>query len=196
MLTRVHLDYNQHIQKLVFIAGLPDDVRQEVMRNDSEDKGAWDIFQTALSAEILLEDGKKRSNVHPVRVDAVWEKTPATDDIDVEEFDAKAHFDAVNVLRGRRGLPPRPRPAFFKAQKRVGASGGGNPRNQNGRPQIKCQYPKCGKMGHMQKDCRMRLNDGPPCLDQFRQPWRNQPNVQALNKKEDDTAHLNFLRIA
>ena len=185
------------MQKLVFIAGLPDDVRQEVMRNDTEDKGDWEIFQTALDAEILLEDRKKK-NVHPVRVEAVHEKNSTTSDLDpleVEEFDDESHLEAVNMLRAKRGLPPRPRPAFFKAQKRTGNAHGGNPRNRNGRPLMKCRYPKCGKMGHMQKDCRMRLNDGAPCLDQFGQPWRNQPSVQAVAEKEEAPVHLNFLRV-
>ena len=193
MLTRACMDYNQHIQKLVFVSGLPDDVRQEVMRNDSDDQGSWEIFQTALSAEILLEDGKKK-NVHPVRVEAVHEKK-TVDDVDVEEFDDENHFEAVNLLRTRRGLPPRPQPAFFKAMKKTGPSNGGIHRNRNGRPIMKCRYPKCGKMGHMQKDCRMRISDGAPCLDQFGQPWRNQPSVHSVNEAEDSPVHLNLLRI-
>ena len=193
LITRINLDTTQHIQKLVFVAGLPDDLRQEVMRNDSEDKGAWEIYQTALDAEVLLDDSKKK-NVHPVHVEAVSEQK-TVDDVDVEDFDDEAHFEAVNLLRNRRGLPPRSRPAFFKAQKKSGPSNGGPPRNRNGQPLMKCRYPKCGKMGHMQKDCRMRISDGAACLDQFGQPWRNQPSVQAVSQKEETPAHLNFLRI-
>ena len=74
------------------------------MQSNTEDKSIWSVYKLALAAKILLEDGKKK-NVHLVHVEAVQEKPPV-DDVDIEEFDNKIHFEAINVLQAQRGLPP------------------------------------------------------------------------------------------
>lgn len=183
-------DTAQHLQKLIFIAGLPDDLQQEVMRGDSEDKGIGDIYNLALAAEICLED-RKQKHVHPVCEEVVHDQT---DNVEAKECKDKAHYETINLLPSSRGYSPRPRPAFFKAQKKAGSLGGENLSNRNGRSIIKCRYQKCGKIGHMQKNCRIRIADGAPCIDQFGQPWRNQPSMQAMSQAKNTSAHLNLLK--
>ena len=183
MAKRMCRDSVQWIQQQVFVHGLTEPLRFKVQEVAAEN--LLDCYNAALDQELIYSREKRTARVNVLADE---------DDFDVEaEPTDEDHLNMINYNRGRRGLPPRPRPAFFRRP----ASGNGNSSNgaKLDKKDMRCRYKPCGKPGHLQTKCRMRIAAGAPCVDAQGNPWRTQPKGNDLEAKQTATASLNTYRV-
>jgi hypothetical protein len=131
----------------LFVAGLKDEIRAEVMRAGNIDLGL--SLSTAREFEVILMDKKKTSaHIHPVQQEKVNPEEDEDEDEEEEEtIDlTEEEVETVNLIRKHRGKPP-----FRKFGK-------SNFRRFEG----KCKY--CNKTGHKQLQCHKRIKEGAPLI--------------------------------
>ena len=181
----------QHIQQLIFVAGLNDSLRHKTMEAAKND--LHDSYHYALGLEILLTDKKAKLNAVQDTSDPDDAPEPAiTPDTDLGETEEE--FEMVNAFRAQRGLPLKPRPKFFRRSNYSAPqhANNGNSNNGNGhKKDFRCRY--CKKMGHTQTECRKRIREGGQCVDESGKPWKNQPKVNEF-KATTKTETLNYMR--
>ena len=78
--------------------------------------------------ELYLADKKSKANA--IQINSLAEDDEALDMINEVEFETEEEFNAINAIRMRRGLAPRPRPQYFRrngfSSQTQGFSGSGN----------------------------------------------------------------------
>ena len=167
------------IEQMMFTAGLNETLRQKVM--EAGKTSLYETFQFAGDMELYLADKKSKANA--IKINSIEEDGEALDVINEVEFKNEEEFNVVNAMRMRRGLPPRPRPKFFRrsgysSQPQVSSGS----RNGNGKKSEVCRY--CKKMGHRQAECRKRIREGGLCTDQNGKPWNVQPKANGMNSDQ------------
>jgi len=172
----------QYFQKMLFINGLPAHIRQEIQVKKLETME--DVYDAALEHEA---SHKKPAKVAAIQINAV--EVDEDEDVPFEEQEPEdeAHLNAINLARKKKKLPFKPRPDFWRNGKPAGP--GGANKADNGK--MKCRY--CKKIGHQQKECRSRIRDGAPMVDQFGKPWANQngngsKKVHTVQEEEEEAA--------
>ena len=163
-------DMLETIEQMVFTAGLNDQLRQKVM--EAGKTTLYETFKFASEIEIYLADKKAKAN--SVKLDSITEGTEELDVAEETEFETEEEFNFVNAIRARRGLPPRPRPTYFRRNN----NGGGQRPAANtsyNKKDLVCRY--CKKKGHNQAECRKRIRENGQCVDQHGVPWKVQPKV-------------------
>ena len=92
----------------------------------------------------------------------------------------------VSTINGHRAKQGRQPFKKYPAKKTTGfrPNGNGNGYRANGnRPNV-CRY--CSKPNHMQKECRLRISRGDPCVDLAGKPWKVQPKVHKVEEDEEE----------
>lgn len=138
----------------LFVAGLSDPYRTKVMEAGKATLG--ETVDYAIEMERIQQ--KEVKKVHLVQ-EARMTPQPV-EDLDDDER------EAVNAIRMRKGKPP------FQKLSPAGTLNRGTSGNA-----LKCRY--CQKMGHKQKECRSRIRDRAPMVDQEGKPYRRINNVEA-----------------
>jgi hypothetical protein len=158
-------DAEWFFMRQLFIAGLRDSVRSEVMKAGHE--GLRETLSAARETETVLEDVEKKAK----HITAVSQEEDETESPFEREL-ADEELEAINAIRKRNGKPPfRRRPPFRR-------NGG----NQNrSRTNLTCRF--CKKSGHLQKDCHTRIRSGAPMVDAQGKPYRK---VNQLEMGEED----------
>jgi len=172
----------QYFHKMLFINGLPAHIRQEIQVQKLNT--LQDVYNAAIEHEA---SHKKPVKVAAIQINAV--EVDEDDDVPMEdqEPEDEIHLHAINFARRKKKMPFKPRPDFWKNGKPAGP--GGANKADNGK--MKCRY--CKKIGHQQKECRSRIRDGAPMVDQFGKPWANQnvngsKKVHAVQEEDDEAA--------
>ena len=147
-------DAHEFFMRQLFIAGLRDSIRSEVMKAGHE--GLQDTLNVARETETVLEDVEKRTQ----KVTAIHRDEEDDDenlsqmgDLDEDEL------EAINQIRTRNGKPPF----------RRGFRKNWVPKNRT-KTTIICRF--CKKPGHMQKECHTRLRSGAAMVDQHGKPFK------------------------
>jgi len=173
----------QYFQRMLFINGLPAYIRPEIQNKKLE--SISEVYNACLEYE--ASHSKTANKVQAIQINAV----EADEDMDVpfeeQEPEDEAHLNAINLARKKKKLPFKPRPDFWRNGKPAGP--GGANKADNGK--MKCRY--CKKIGHQQKECRSRIRDGAPMVDQFGKPWANQngngsKKVHTVQEEEEEAA--------
>lgn len=141
----------------LFLAGLSDPYRTKVMEAGKATLG--ETVDYAIELERIQQ--KEIKKVHLVQ-------DPGMATLPVEDLDEDER-EAINAIRMKKGKLP------FQNCSQAGIPNRGNPGNT-----FKCRY--CQKMGHRQRECRSRIRDRAPMVDQEGNPYRR------INKVEANTA--------
>ena len=154
------VEQDMFMRHQMFLAGLTERLRARVMEAGKANLGE------AVDYAIELERIHQRSETRKVQAIQEEEEAHPTgfEDWDDDEM------AAINAVRMRKGKPPLKKFGFSGGPKK-GGSGPSGP--------IKCRY--CKKLGHMQKECRSRIRDGAPMVDQEGKPFTKK--VNALESK-------------
>ena len=147
-------DMEMFIKHQLFLAGLREPLRSEVMKEGKATLGEAVDFADEL--ESIYRKNERTVNV--------VEKTEsaASDVIDIEDLEDD-ELEAINLIRRKTGKKP-----FLRKRH----NGNNNGSNGGG---IKCRY--CQKMGHMQKECRSRIRDRAPLVDTNGKPFTKKVHV-------------------
>lgn len=180
IIARSTKDMLETVEQMVFTAGLNETLRQKVMEAGKD--SLYEAFECAYEMEIYLADKKAKANA--MKLDSIHEDNEDSTDVLEDECETEEEFNVVNAMRMRRGLPPRPRPKFFRrsgysSQSQVSSGSG----NGNGKKTEVCRY--CKKMGHRQVECRKRIREGGLCIDQNGKPWNVQPKANVMNSNQN-----------
>ena len=109
-------------------------------------------------------------------------------DLDDEELrHEEIDEDDVSAINGHCAKQGRQPFKKYPAKKTTGfrQNGNGNGYRANGNPgQNVCRY--CHKPNHLQKECRLRISKGDPCVDITGKPWKVQPKVHEVEDEEEE----------
>jgi hypothetical protein len=150
MLICVH----KQISRTLFMSGIKDSIKTELQRKSPETMDAAQLEAIKLEE---TEAGKKGSRVHELAEMDDQELNELKD----EELDTET-IEHINYTRSRQGRQPYRR-FFNKGNGNNGNNGFKKNNNGNGKTKYfngECLF--CHKRGHMQKDCRTRINSGAP----------------------------------
>ena len=180
----------QHMQQLIFTAGLQDRLRHKVMEKACT--SLWACYAYASELETIQSDKEKKAKLNAVRhpEDEAVPDQPQ-DELDRDDWETEEEFNAINAVRVRRGMPPRPRPKFFRRPNASGPATGSSNTNNGNKKDYRCRY--CKKAGHSQAECRKRIREGGLCVDEAGKPWKNQPKVNDVKDQNQPTT-LNCFR--
>ena len=176
-------DMEMFIKHQLFVAGLREPLRSEVMKEGKATLGEAVDFADELEA-IHRKNDKT--------VNAIYEEDENTtanhakENFNADEL-ADDEIEAINAIRQRNGKKP-----FMK--KRNFTPRPGNNSSNNGGNTIKCRY--CKKPNHMQKECKSRLRDRAPMVDANGKPFPKKVNAVAEESKdfeENEVLALNFI---
>lgn len=153
-------EQDMFMRRQLFLAGLSDRFRTKAMEAAKATLG--EAVDYAIELERIYQRDVKKVN-------AVQDSD--NDPAPPEDWDDE-ELAAVNAIRMRKGKPPFRR---FQSNNNSGS----NPRKTGSAGSLKCRY--CKKMGHMQKECRSRIRDGAPMVDQNGHPFKKVQAVESLD---------------
>lgn len=164
-------DMEMFIKHQLFLAGLREPLRSEVMKEGKATLGEAVDFADELESiyrknERTINLVERNDNVAAVSAGDVAE----IEDLDDDEL------EAVNFIRRKAGKKPLYRKGHAS---RSNGSNGNNGSNGGG---FKCRY--CQKMGHMQKVCKSRIRDRAPMVDANGKPFTKR--INAVSDKDDE----------
>ena len=173
----------QYFQRMLFINGLPAYIRPEIQNKKLE--AMSEVYNACLEYE--ASHSKTTNKVQAIWINAVEADEDEDVPLEDQEPEDEVHLHAINFARRKKKMPFKPRPDFWRNGKPAGP--GGANKADNGK--MKCRY--CKKIGHQQKECRARIRDGAPMVDQFGKPWANQngngsKKVHAVQEEEEEAA--------
>ena len=148
-------DSEKFFKHQLYLAGLRDELRLKVM--EAGKATLQESMTLATELEVIHQD-KKRGHLHAiVRSDEEEDDHHNEDDLNEEEV------AAINAIRQRYG-----RPAFRNGFRKSGG-------NQNNKKTVVCRF--CKKVGHMQKECRLRLKVNGKMVDANGKPFEKKINA-------------------
>jgi hypothetical protein len=154
-------DQDKFFLSQMFLAGLRENIRAKVMEEAPAD--LIDIVDLAIEKETIYLNEK--NNTPTPSLFSIEEKTETEGGEDKLELN-KEELEMINAIRKRKNQTP------FKR------NGNGNSASTT----VVCRY--CKKTGHWQKQCRTRLRDKAPCVDEHGKPYTQQPKVDGLEGKD------------
>jgi len=162
-------DQDKFFLSQMFLAGLRENIRAKVMEEAPAD--LIDIVDLAIEKETIYLNEKNTPTPSLFSIEEIKEKEGVEETLEL----SKEEKELITAIRKKK-------PNAFKK------NGNGNSSNA----QAMCRY--CKKSGHWQKQCRFRIKDKAPCIDENGKPYPNQPKVDGINANEDNS--LDFNRIS
>jgi len=153
-------DMGRYLIQQLFTAGLHEEIRIKTMEADT--RTLHDAYRRAMIVETIIKD--KRGS-KPL-VTQIQDNGENEDENDYDDEDEEL-LEQINAIRFSRGKPP----IKFSSRPR-------------GRITVSCRY--CKKTGHFQKDCRKRIAEKAPMVDQHGKPYQTQNGRVALIEEEED----------
>jgi len=164
-------DQDKFFLSQMFLAGLRENIRTKVMEEAPAD--LIDIVDLAIEKETIYLNEKNTPTPSIFSLEEKNELDGADDRLELN----KEEQEMIAALRKRKGQAP------FK-------------KNGNGpspSTPVVCRY--CKKTGHWQKQCRSRIKDKAPCIDENGKPYAHQPKVDGIGPNEGDTLDFNKISL-
>jgi Retrotransposon gag protein/Eukaryotic translation initiation factor 3 subunit G len=161
-------DQDKFFLSQMFLAGLRESIRAKVMEEAPAD--LVDIVDLAIEKETIYLNEK---NSAPTPSLFSIQESKEKEGVDEQTELSSEEREMILALRKKKNQTP------FK-------------RNGNGSPAsstVVCRY--CKKTGHWQKQCRSRLRDKAPMLDENGKPYPNQGKVDGIQAPENDPLDFN-----
>lgn len=162
-------DQDKFFLSQMFLAGLRENIRAKVMEDAPAD--LIDIVDLAIEKETIYLNEKNTPTPSLFSINEQKEIEEAGE----KEGLTEEEKEMISALRKKRNQPFR-------------KNGNGNPSSTP----VVCRY--CKKTGHWQKQCRTRLRDKAPCVDENGKPYTNQPKVDGI--EGNGNPELDFNKIS
>lgn len=156
----------------LFIAGLKDTIRSEVMKAGHEN--LREVLNDARATETVLEDAEKKTKAITVLQTEGGAEQEYEDDDFLDNLD-EDELEVINMIRTRNGRAPFRKRPFRR-------NGQGRPRQRVNPAMVICRF--CKKSGHMQRECQVRLKSGGAMVDATGKPLRR---INQVDLEEEET---------
>ncbi len=179
ILESLRLQLTTRWARMFFMIGVKDSIKTTLLQKDPQ------TMREAMKEAAKLERVQRtKKSEHKNRIAMLADLDD--EELRHEEID-EDDVSAINGQRAKQGRQPFKR---YPAKKTTGfrngngnGNGNGYRANGNAGPNV-CRY--CHKPNHLQKECRLRISKGDPCVDLAGKPWKVQPKVHEVEDDEDE----------
>jgi Retrotransposon gag protein/Zinc knuckle len=161
-------DQDKFFLSQMFLAGLRESIRAKVMEEAPAD--LIEIVDLAVEKETIYLNEK--NNVPTPSLFSIQD-SKEKEGVDEQTEISPEEREMILALRKKKNQPP------FKR------NGNGNAASST----VVCRY--CKKTGHWQKQCRSRIRDKAPMLDENGKPYPNQGKVDGIQAPDGDSLDFN-----
>jgi hypothetical protein len=156
-------DMGRYIIQQLFTAGLHEEIRIKTMEADT--RTLHNAYRRAMVVETIIKD--KRGSKPLVTQIAEASDDDEEPDQDDEDEELLEQVNAIRISRGKRPIRFSSRP--------------------KGKLNVTCRY--CKKNGHFQRECRKRISERAPLLDQHGKAYTplNNGKIHTIEEEESPT---------